>query len=108
MEPPRTAVYDANILYPAPVRDLFIRLAQAGLVRAKWTEAIHDEWMTGENRDILNSFPAVGTFFDPDQDCQRSRRHGIPWAFSCALMAHPARPTGPPNPSATRATRNPG
>lgn len=44
MEHPVTAVYDANILYPAPLRDLFIRLAQAGLVRAKWTEAIHDEW----------------------------------------------------------------
>jgi hypothetical protein len=25
MEPPLTAVYDANILYPAPLRDLFIR-----------------------------------------------------------------------------------
>jgi hypothetical protein len=29
MQPPVTAVYDANILYPAPMRDLFIRLAQA-------------------------------------------------------------------------------
>jgi hypothetical protein len=28
MEPPVTAVYDANILYPAPLRDLFIRVAQ--------------------------------------------------------------------------------
>ena len=38
MEHPITAVYDANILYPAPLRDLFIRLAQAGLVRARWSE----------------------------------------------------------------------
>ncbi len=45
MEPPVTAVYDANILYAAPPRDLFIRLAQAGLVRARWTETIHDEWL---------------------------------------------------------------
>jgi len=45
MDPPVVAVYDANILYSAPLRDLFIRLAQAGLVRARWTEAIHDEWM---------------------------------------------------------------
>lgn len=44
MTQPVTAVYDANILYPAPLRDLFIRLAQTGLVRAKWTERIHDEW----------------------------------------------------------------
>lgn len=40
-----TAVYDANILYPAPLRDLFIRLAQAGVVRARWTETIHEEWI---------------------------------------------------------------
>src|SRR5687767_11169037 len=36
MEPPITAVYDANVLYPAPLRDLLIRLAHAGLVRARW------------------------------------------------------------------------
>jgi hypothetical protein len=28
MELPVTAVYDANILYPAPLRDLFIRLVE--------------------------------------------------------------------------------
>lgn len=43
MDHPVTADYDANILYPAPLRDLFIRLAQAGLVQAKWTDAIHEE-----------------------------------------------------------------
>ncbi|MGE3820288.1 MAG: PIN domain-containing protein [Isosphaeraceae bacterium] len=47
MEHPVTAVYDANVLYPAPLRDLLIRLAQAGLVRARWTDAIHDEWVRG-------------------------------------------------------------
>lgn len=31
MDHPVTAIYDANILYPAPLRDLFIRLAQAGV-----------------------------------------------------------------------------
>ncbi len=55
MEQPLTAVYDANILYPAPIRDLFIRLAQAGLVRAKWTEAIHEEWM----RNVLKDNPQL-------------------------------------------------
>jgi len=43
MERVVTAIYDANILYPAPLRDLFIRLAQAGVVRARWTETIYDE-----------------------------------------------------------------
>lgn len=55
MERPVTAVYDANILYPAPLRDLFIRIAQAGLVRAKWTETIHDEWI----RNVLKDNPHV-------------------------------------------------
>lgn len=45
MDCPVTAVYDANVLYPAPLRDVLIRLAQAGLVRARWTDAIHDEWV---------------------------------------------------------------
>jgi predicted nucleic acid-binding protein len=55
MEQPVTAVYDANILYPAPLRDLFIRLAQAGLVRARWTEAIHEEW----SRNVLKDNPRL-------------------------------------------------
>jgi PIN domain len=55
MDHPVTAVYDANVLYPAPLRDLFIRLAYAGLVRGRWTEAIHDEWV----RNVLADNPAL-------------------------------------------------
>jgi hypothetical protein len=51
MEHPVTAVYDANILYPGPLHDLLIRLAQAGLVRARWTETIHDEWVRNVLKD---------------------------------------------------------
>lgn len=36
-------VYDANVLYPNTLRDLLIRIAQAGLVQAKWSAAILDE-----------------------------------------------------------------
>ena len=39
------AVYDACVLYPAPLRDLLLRLALTDLFRARWTERIHDEWM---------------------------------------------------------------
>ena len=40
---PFTAVYDACVLYPSTLRDLLIRLAQAGLVHARWTNRILDE-----------------------------------------------------------------
>jgi predicted nucleic acid-binding protein len=36
-------VYDANVLFPNTLRDLLIRVAQSGLVQAKWTNAILDE-----------------------------------------------------------------
>jgi predicted nucleic acid-binding protein len=39
----RIVVYDANVLYPNTLRDLLIRIAQAGLVQAKWTNEILDE-----------------------------------------------------------------
>jgi hypothetical protein len=40
---PFTVIYDACVLYPAPLRDLLMRLAVTGVVRARWTEAILDE-----------------------------------------------------------------
>ena len=36
-------VYDACVLYPAPLRDLLVRLGMTGLFRAKWTDQILDE-----------------------------------------------------------------
>ena len=38
-------IYDACVLYPAPVRDLLMHLAVADLYQAKWTAQIHDEWI---------------------------------------------------------------
>lgn len=63
------AVYDASVLYPSTTRDLLIRIAQAGLVHAKWTDTILDEVFTNlvKNRPDLdrtncsapeNSWPA--------------------------------------------------
>lgn len=39
------AVYDACVLYPAPLRDLLMHLALSGLFRARWSNQIHDEWI---------------------------------------------------------------
>ncbi len=40
-----TVVYDACLFYPAPLRDLMIRLAQTRRFRARWTERIRQEWI---------------------------------------------------------------
>ncbi|MGP8292066.1 PIN domain-containing protein [Vreelandella zhanjiangensis] len=40
-----TVVYDACVLYPAPLRSLLIHLAITDLYRARWSRQIHDEWM---------------------------------------------------------------
>jgi predicted nucleic acid-binding protein len=44
-------VYDANVLYPNTLRDLLIRIAQAGLVQAKWTNQILEEMLRALNRN---------------------------------------------------------
>jgi hypothetical protein len=39
-----TVVYDACVLYPAPLRDFLMHLALSDLYRARWSDMIHDEW----------------------------------------------------------------
>ncbi len=46
-----TVVYDACVLYPASIRDLTVEIARTGLVRAKWTDRIHSEWIEAVTRD---------------------------------------------------------
>jgi predicted nucleic acid-binding protein len=43
---PFIVVYDANALYGNAQRDLLIRIAQSGLVQAKWTDQILDEMLS--------------------------------------------------------------
>lgn len=40
-----TALLDANVLYPAPMRDLLMQLAVTDLFKAKWTADIQREWI---------------------------------------------------------------
>lgn len=46
-------VYDACVLYPAPLRDLLMHLALTDLYRACWSDRIHDEW----TRNVLANRP---------------------------------------------------
>jgi hypothetical protein len=48
-----TVLCDANVLYPAPLRDLLVRLAISAVIRVHWTEHIHEEWM----RSVLADRP---------------------------------------------------
>ncbi len=48
---PFVVIYDASVLYPSTLRDLLLRVAQAGLVQARWTEEILDEMFAALKRD---------------------------------------------------------
>lgn len=48
-----TALYDACVLCPAPLRALLLQLALTDRFRARWINAIHDEWM----RSVLKDRP---------------------------------------------------
>jgi predicted nucleic acid-binding protein len=50
-----TVIFDACVLYPAPLRDFLLRLSTTGLFSAKWTDQIHDEW----TRNILLARPEL-------------------------------------------------
>lgn len=39
------ALFDASVLYPAPLRDFLMYLTLTDTFRAKWSEAIHQEWI---------------------------------------------------------------
>ncbi|ATV20314.1 hypothetical protein CFN58_30795 [Pseudomonas avellanae] len=52
---PFTAFYDANVLYPAPLRDFLMHLALTGVYRARWSSKIHDEW----KRNLLINRPEL-------------------------------------------------
>ena len=53
--PKLTALLDACVLYPAPIRDLLLYLADAGLYMPKWTDMIHEEW----TRNLLINRPDI-------------------------------------------------
>lgn len=48
-------VFDACVLYPAPLRDFLMRLALTGLFRARWSEQIHEEW----TRNLIEKRPEL-------------------------------------------------
>ncbi len=72
-------VYDASVLHPAPLRDLLIRVAAAGLVRARWTDEILDECF----RSILHRRPDLSP-----QRLARTRALMIDAVPDCLISGH--------------------
>jgi predicted nucleic acid-binding protein len=50
---PFTVIYDACVLYPAPLRDFLMWLGLSGQFRARWSTEIHEEW----KRNLLLNRP---------------------------------------------------
>jgi predicted nucleic acid-binding protein len=72
-------VLDACVLYPAALRDLLMRLAVHGLIQAKWTEEIHQEWMTA----VLRERPDLTR-----ERLQRTRELMDAHASDCLVTGH--------------------
>lgn len=49
------ALLDACVLYPAPIRDLLLNLADVELYSPRWTDRIHQEW----TRNLLLNRPEL-------------------------------------------------
>jgi hypothetical protein len=52
---PSVAVFDACILYPFHLRNIVVQAAVDRLVDARWTDAIHDEWI----RNLIVDVPSI-------------------------------------------------
>lgn len=50
-----TVILDACVLYPATLRNVLMQLATTSLFRAKWTDAIREEW----TRNLLQDKPDI-------------------------------------------------
>lgn len=73
------AVYDACVLFPAPLRDLLLRLAETGVVRARWTDDILDETF----RSIAATRPDIA----PER-LERTRRMMCAAIEDCLVTGH--------------------
>jgi len=70
--PIHVVLFDACVLYPASLRDVLMYLAGSGLFQAKWTDRIHDEWITNllkRRGGTFNNQASTGASQESSQDC---------------------------------------
>jgi hypothetical protein len=86
---PSIAIFDACILYPFHLRNIVVQAAADRLVEARWTDAIHEEWI----RSLTADAPAI-----PRERLQITRRlmnDSLPMAMVCGYEEHIPRVTLP-------------
>ena len=86
---PSVAVFDACILYPFHLRNIVVQAAVDRLVEARWTDAIHDEWI----RNLTANAPAI-----PKERLLITRRlmnDALPTAMVSGYEGHLSRVTLP-------------
>jgi len=79
---PSIAVFDACILYPFHLRNIIVQAAVDRLVEARWTDAIHDEWI----RNLATGAPAI-----PLERLLTTRQlmnEALPTAMVCEYQNH--------------------
>lgn len=88
-------LYDACVLYPAPMRDLLMHLAVSGLFHAKWTDRIHDEWIENllRNRTDLSRERLQRTRRLMDSKAREPLNYGLRRFNSHLELAGCKRPT---------------
>lgn len=52
----QVVVLDACVLFSPSIRDLLLYIAQVGLIRPRWSDMIHEEWIHA----VLRSRPDIG------------------------------------------------
>lgn len=77
--PALTVVYDACVLYPAPLRDLLMWLSLTDLFRARWTNQILDEW----SQKLLSKRPDLKS-----EQIERTRRLMNESTLDCLVIGY--------------------
>ena len=75
-----TALLDANVLYPAGLRDFLLRLADQYLVTGPlWSATIHEEWIASllADRPDLTASRLERTRDDHGRIFSRGNRHRV-------------------------------
>jgi hypothetical protein len=107
-----TVVFDSCVLYSAPLRDLLMQLALSDLFRARWTNQIHEEWISNlldkrpdlsrakleETRKLMDAYSrdslvsGYERLIDQIKGCpDQNDRHVIAAAYHCgadAIVTH--------------------